>query len=309
MTSDTLIDFYCHISPARFLDEMNKVAPKLGNIAARLRGVRKIHDLDARFKEMDEFGDYRQVISLPNPPIEDFATPRPRPRAGAHRQRRHGGALPKTSRPLCRLRRRAMPHRRHGLGRGGQARHQPARRRRRADFLAARRPAARRTRVRAALCRHGAARPADLAASRPHRGDAGLCRRAEIALRNVVVFRLALRHLGRHGAAGVLRPVRPLSEPEDHHPPSRRHDPVLRRPHRPRPRRARPTHHRRGLFKNPAVAETPASRLHARLLRRHRDVRRRRPRAALRAANSSAPTRWCSPPTRRSARSSRRSTR
>src|ERR1700729_1461974 len=75
MSDDTLIDLYCHISPARFLDEMNKVAPKLGNIAARLRGVRKIHDLDARFKEMDEFGDYRQVISLPNPPIEDFATP------------------------------------------------------------------------------------------------------------------------------------------------------------------------------------------------------------------------------------------
>jgi aminocarboxymuconate-semialdehyde decarboxylase len=75
VSGDTLIDFYCHVSPARFLDEMNKVAPKLGNIAARLRGVRKIHDLDARFKEMDEFGDYRQVISLPNPPIEDFATP------------------------------------------------------------------------------------------------------------------------------------------------------------------------------------------------------------------------------------------
>ncbi len=37
--------------------------------------MRKIHDLDARFREMDEFGDYRQVVSLPNPPIEDFATP------------------------------------------------------------------------------------------------------------------------------------------------------------------------------------------------------------------------------------------
>ena len=75
MSADTLIDLYCHVYPARFSEEMNKVAPKLGNIAARLRGVRKIHDLDARFKEMDEFGDYRQVVSLPNPPIEDFATP------------------------------------------------------------------------------------------------------------------------------------------------------------------------------------------------------------------------------------------
>ena len=54
---------------------MDKTAPKLGNIAARLRNVRKIHDLDARFREMDEFGDYRQVVSLPNPPLEDIATP------------------------------------------------------------------------------------------------------------------------------------------------------------------------------------------------------------------------------------------
>src|ERR1700683_239696 len=75
MTDDAIIDLYCHISPARFLDEMNKLAPKLGNIAARLRGVQKIHDLDARFREMDQFGDYRQVVSLPNPPIEDIATP------------------------------------------------------------------------------------------------------------------------------------------------------------------------------------------------------------------------------------------
>jgi len=74
MSDDALIDLYCHLSPVRVLDEMNKIAPKLGNIAARLRGVRKIHDLDVRFREMDEFGDYKQVISLPNPPIEDFAT-------------------------------------------------------------------------------------------------------------------------------------------------------------------------------------------------------------------------------------------
>jgi uncharacterized protein len=74
MGADTLIDFYCHIYPDRFFQEMNKTAPKLGNIAARLRSVTKIHDLDARFREMDQFGDYRQVISLPNPPIEDFAS-------------------------------------------------------------------------------------------------------------------------------------------------------------------------------------------------------------------------------------------
>ena len=74
MGTDTLIDIYCHIYPDRFYQVMNKSGAKLGSIGARLRGVKKIHDLDARFREMDEFGDYRQVISLPNPPIEDFAT-------------------------------------------------------------------------------------------------------------------------------------------------------------------------------------------------------------------------------------------
>ena len=68
-----VVDIYCHIFPERFLEEMNRVAPNLGNIAARLRSVKKLYDLDLRFSEMDQFGDYRQIISLPNPPIEDFA--------------------------------------------------------------------------------------------------------------------------------------------------------------------------------------------------------------------------------------------
>ena len=67
------IDIYCHIYPDRFFQEMQKVSPRLGNIGARLRGVKKLFDLDARFSEMDEFGDYREIISLPNPPIEDLA--------------------------------------------------------------------------------------------------------------------------------------------------------------------------------------------------------------------------------------------
>ena len=49
MGNSTLIDLYCHIYPERFFEEMNKAAPKLGNIAARLRGVKKLFDLDERF--------------------------------------------------------------------------------------------------------------------------------------------------------------------------------------------------------------------------------------------------------------------
>ena len=74
MSTDTIVDIYCHIFPDAFFQEMNRIAPRLGNIGARLRGVKKLFDLDERFREMDRFGDYREIISLPNPPIEDLAT-------------------------------------------------------------------------------------------------------------------------------------------------------------------------------------------------------------------------------------------
>src|SRR4249919_4247534 len=73
MANDTIVDIYCHIMPEKFYEQMSRIAPRLGNIAARLRGVKKLFDLDERFREMDQFGDYREIISLPNPPIEDIA--------------------------------------------------------------------------------------------------------------------------------------------------------------------------------------------------------------------------------------------
>jgi len=74
MHGQTIVDIYCHIFPDRFFQEMNRMAPRLGNIGARLRGVRKLFDLEERFREMDAFGDYREIVSLPNPPIEDLVT-------------------------------------------------------------------------------------------------------------------------------------------------------------------------------------------------------------------------------------------
>lgn len=70
-----IIDIYTHIFPQRFFDEMLKVTPMTGNIGTRLRSITKLFDLDARFRDMDAIGDYRQVISLPNPAIEDIAPP------------------------------------------------------------------------------------------------------------------------------------------------------------------------------------------------------------------------------------------
>ncbi len=63
------IDIYTHIFPGEFYAKMSKAAPKLENIGKRMQSVTAVHDLDERFRQMDPFGDYRQIISLPNPPL------------------------------------------------------------------------------------------------------------------------------------------------------------------------------------------------------------------------------------------------
>jgi predicted TIM-barrel fold metal-dependent hydrolase len=68
-----IVDIYTHILPYRFFQELERGSPRLGSIGKRLRTVQKLFDLDLRFRDMDEIGDYRQIISLPNPPIEDIA--------------------------------------------------------------------------------------------------------------------------------------------------------------------------------------------------------------------------------------------
>src|SRR5262249_53587738 len=74
MASYPLIDIYCHIYPEKFFEEMTKLSPQTQNLGKRLRTITKLFDLNERFREMDQFGDYRQIISLPNPPIEDIAS-------------------------------------------------------------------------------------------------------------------------------------------------------------------------------------------------------------------------------------------
>src|SRR5580700_6332356 len=73
MAAHPLIDIYCHIYPERCFEEMSKLSPQTQNLGKRLRTTTKLSDLDERFREMDAFGHYRQIISLPNPPIEEIA--------------------------------------------------------------------------------------------------------------------------------------------------------------------------------------------------------------------------------------------
>ena len=70
-----ILDIFTHILPGEYYQRMMTAAPGLADIGKRMAGVRGLHDLDARFRAMDPFGDYRQVISLPNPPLEEIADP------------------------------------------------------------------------------------------------------------------------------------------------------------------------------------------------------------------------------------------
>ena len=67
------IDIFTHITPAPYYDGVMKVAPTYKDIGKRMRGVPMLTDLDVRFRVMDRFDDYVQVLSLPTPPIEVFA--------------------------------------------------------------------------------------------------------------------------------------------------------------------------------------------------------------------------------------------
>ena len=69
------IDVFNHIYPAGYYDRLMKVAPNYKDIGKRMRNIPMLADLDVRFRVMDLFDDYVQVLSLPTPPIEVFATP------------------------------------------------------------------------------------------------------------------------------------------------------------------------------------------------------------------------------------------
>lgn len=71
-----IIDIFNHLFPQTFYDKMMAVAPNHKDIGKRVRNVPVIVDLDLRFKVMDQFEDYVQVICLPNPPLEVLGGPK-----------------------------------------------------------------------------------------------------------------------------------------------------------------------------------------------------------------------------------------
>ena len=69
-----IIDAFTHFMPARFQEMFLKHAPDQGMFRRSMQ-VKPLCDLDARFRLMDQFPGYKQIISLGSPPVETFAGP------------------------------------------------------------------------------------------------------------------------------------------------------------------------------------------------------------------------------------------
>jgi aminocarboxymuconate-semialdehyde decarboxylase len=69
------IDVFNHIFPAQYVKRMSEIAPGLKDAGKRVRGVPMLVDLDVRFRVMDAFDGYQQILSIATPPIEAFANP------------------------------------------------------------------------------------------------------------------------------------------------------------------------------------------------------------------------------------------
>ena len=69
------IDAFNHFFPSGLWQKMLESEGAAKDIGKRMRGIPCIYDLDERFRVMDRFEDYTQVISLGMPPLESLGAP------------------------------------------------------------------------------------------------------------------------------------------------------------------------------------------------------------------------------------------
>jgi uncharacterized protein len=68
------IDIFPHIYPKRFAERILSDSGPAIEMAVRFRQIPVLTDLDLRFRIMDLYGDYVQVLTLSSPPIEVLGT-------------------------------------------------------------------------------------------------------------------------------------------------------------------------------------------------------------------------------------------
>jgi len=69
------IDMFNHLFPKRYFEQYIASGGAGKDMGKRVSHIDTIVDLDKRFRAMDEFGDFRQVLSLPAPAVETLAGP------------------------------------------------------------------------------------------------------------------------------------------------------------------------------------------------------------------------------------------
>ena len=69
------IDAFNHFFPKPLWDRMLEAEGAARDIGKRMRGIPCIYELDERFRVMDGFSDYTQVLSLGMPPLEALGSP------------------------------------------------------------------------------------------------------------------------------------------------------------------------------------------------------------------------------------------
>ncbi len=68
------LDVFNHLYPRPYFDRMLAVAPGFKDIGKRMRGIPMLIDLDERFRVMDRFDEYQQILSIATPPIEVYSS-------------------------------------------------------------------------------------------------------------------------------------------------------------------------------------------------------------------------------------------
>jgi len=71
------IDAFCHIMPRPYYDRFFTLpeTEHAANLRKRVSNIPCLVDMDIRFAQMDEFGDYRQIINICAPPVEYLGSP------------------------------------------------------------------------------------------------------------------------------------------------------------------------------------------------------------------------------------------
>ena len=73
------IDIFPHIFPRPFHDKMLSMSERAAYMQKRVREIPVMIDLEMRFRLMDQFPGYVQVLTLASPPIEAFGDPKTSP--------------------------------------------------------------------------------------------------------------------------------------------------------------------------------------------------------------------------------------